>query len=171
MNIYNDWQYVQDGIIMSLYGLNDFISAVDFSRKVIAKFDTTEIGWRMLTDYYYQSGILDSAAMGYRKLIDLLPSDPNLYFFYTTTLQQNHQQEKALTFLDSLITNNPKNYIPFQAKAYLYLEAKDSLNGVINIEKAMENGLRDNKLLDIAGTYWWTRDQEKWEYMKRYVSQ
>lgn len=168
MNIYGEGQYVQDGIIMSLYGMNDFNSAVDFSRKVIAKFDTTEIGWRMVTEFYYTSGDLDSAAIGYRKLITLVPNDPNVYFFYATTLQQNHQSEKAIKFLDSLITNNPKNYIPFQAKAYVYLEDKDSLNAVINIEKAMENGLRDKKLLDDVGRYWWPRDQEKWEYMKRY---
>jgi len=169
MNIYNDGQYVQDGVIMSLYGLNDFISAVDFSRKVIAKFDTTEIGWRMLTEFYYSSKMLDSAAIGYRKLISMVPSDPNLYFFYVSTLRENHQQDKAINFLDSLITDNPKNFLPFQAKAYMYLEDKDSANAVINIEKAMENGLRDKKLLDDAGRYWWTRDQEKWEYMKRYV--
>jgi tetratricopeptide (TPR) repeat protein len=169
MNIYNDGQYVQDGVIMSLYGLNDFISAVDFSRKVIAKFDSTEIGWRMLTEFYYSSKMLDSAAIGYRKLINMVPSDPNLYFFYVSTLRENHQQDKAINFLDSLITDNPKNFLPFQAKAYMYLEDKDSANAVINIEKAMENGLRDKKLLDDAGRYWWTRDQEKWEYMKRYV--
>ncbi len=169
MNVYNDGQYIQDGIIMSLYGLDDFISAVDFSRKVIARFDTTEIGWRMVTEYYYSAGDLDSAAIGYRKLIDIMPTDPNLYFFYTTTLSQNNQKDKALVFLDSLIAKNPSNYIPFQAKAYLFLESKDSLNAVINIEKAMENGLRDNKLLDDAGRYWWSRDLVKWENMKKYL--
>ncbi len=167
--IYDDGQYVQDGIIMSLYGLNDFNGAVAFSRKVIAKFDTTEIGWRILTEYYYNNKYLDSAAFGYRKLIDILPNDPNLYLFYVTTLQKNHETEKAFQYLDSLEKNNPNSYLPYQAKMYLYFEEKDSLKAVLNMEYAMEKGWRDNKMLDVAGQYWWSRDKEKWEFLKKYI--
>lgn len=171
MEIYPDGQLAQEGIIMSIYGLEDFYGAVNFSRKVIEKFDTTEIGWRMLTEYYYINKQLDSAAMGYRKLIDILPSDPNLYFFYVTTLQQNNQMDLAIQYLDSLASKQPKSYLPEQAKTYLYLETKDTAQAVFFMEKAMEKGWRDNKILDIAGKYWWTKDQVKWESLKKYFQE
>lgn len=169
VKIYPDGQLIQEGIIMSLYGLNDFKGAVDYSRKVIEKFDTTEVGWRMLTEYYYSQKQYDSAAIGYRKLIDLIPTDPNVYFFYVTTLQQNNQTNKAFDYLDSLINQQPNNYLPYQAKTYLYLNMKDSLNAFTQMEYAMERGWRDIQILDMAGVYWNTKDRKKWEYLKKYI--
>lgn len=170
ITLYDSGQYVHDGMILALRGLNQFDATLAKAREVISRFDSSEVAWRVLTDYYYYKKYLDSAAYGYRRLIDIVPNDPNVYFFYVTALQENGQMEVGLKFCDSLIAVNKASYIPYQAKSYLYLNVKDSANAVIQIEKGFEMGWRDNKMLDVMGMYWWTRDQKKWEELKKYLN-
>jgi tetratricopeptide (TPR) repeat protein len=170
ITLYDSGQYVHDGMILALRGLNQFDACLAKAREVIERFDSSEVAWRVMTDYYYYKKYLDSAAYGYRKLIDIVPNDPNVYFFYVTALQENGKMNEGLAFCDSLIAANRASYIPYQAKSYLYLNARDSANAVIQIEKGFEMGWRDNKMLDIVGMYWWTRDMKKWEEMKKYLN-
>lgn len=170
ISLYDSGQYVHDGMILALRGMNQFDATLAKAREVIARFDSSEVAWRVLTDYYYYKKYLDSAAYGYRKLIDIVPNDPNVYFFYVTALQENGQMNEGLAFCDSLIAVNKASYIPYQAKSYLYLNVKDSANAVIQIEKGFEMGWRDSKMLDVMGMYWWTRDMKKWEEMKKYLN-
>ncbi|MCO5231960.1 MAG: hypothetical protein M9958_12490 [Chitinophagales bacterium] len=169
IEVYNKGMEAYDGVIYSLYGLGRYEDALSFSRLTIEKFDTTEIGWRILTEYYYSNKMLDSAAMGYKTLVDMTPGEENLVLFYVTTLQQNHQMAEALKYVDSIQHADTSQYLPYRAKFHLYLGEKDSLKAVENLEIAMSKGWRDNHELDIAGQYWWTKDKAKWEEMKKYL--
>jgi|GEM_PF-3845376 len=169
IRIYDEGILTHEGVIMAYFGKGDMQAAFDKSKEVIARFDTSEVAWRITTEVYAQRGQLDAAAKGYKRLSELVPGDPNTYFFYTNTLQQAGRTNEALAFCDSLIRVNPDNYIPYQAKAYLYFLAKDSLTGSIQAEKAFELGGRDNTLLDAAGFYWGPRDQAKYESLKQYI--
>jgi tetratricopeptide (TPR) repeat protein len=123
-----------------------------------------------MTDYYYYKKYLDSAAYGYRKLIEIVPNDPNVYFFYVTALQENGKFNDGLLYCDSLILKKPDWHLPHQAKSYLYLNARDSASAVTEIEKGFQKGWRDNQMLDVMGMYWWTRDKKKWEELKKYLN-
>ncbi|MCZ2393854.1 MAG: hypothetical protein LC105_08370 [Chitinophagales bacterium] len=169
IEVYNKGMEAYDGVIYSLYGLERFEDALSFSRLTIAKFDTTEIGWRILTEYYYSNRMLDSAVIGYKALVDMNPGEENLLLFYVTTLQENHQLGTALKYIDSIQQIDTSQYIPYRAKFHVYLAEKDSLKAVENLEIAMSKGWRDNQMLDIAGQYWWTKDQKKWEELKKYL--
>jgi tetratricopeptide (TPR) repeat protein len=168
--IYDQNMLVNEGMVMAYYGLGNFDNAVAQSRAVIAQFDSSEVSYRILTEYFYMNKKLDSAALGYRRLIELVPSDPNPALFYITTLQEGGRMADALAYTDTLESNLIFPYLAYQGRAYLYLNQKDSVNAVLNIEKGFEKGWRDTQMLDVMGAYWWTRDQKKWADLKKYLN-
>jgi hypothetical protein len=171
IKIYDGHLLLQEGIVMSYYGLNNIEMATREARSVIQRFDTSEVSWRILSEYYYASGQIDSAAMGFYRLTQLVPESPEVWLYYVTTLQETGRYNEALAFTDSIPTDRGlPPYLPHHARTYLYLNYNDSARAVIEIEQAFEKGWRDMKMLDVAGQYWWTRDMKKWEDLKKYLN-
>ncbi|MCO5248940.1 MAG: hypothetical protein M9887_08335 [Chitinophagales bacterium] len=169
IGVYDKDMEAYDGIIYSLYGLGREEEGLKFARRVISKFDTTEIGWSFLTQYYESQGMSDSVEMGYKKLTEISPKEDEIKLFYVSTLRKNNKLPEAITYLDSIEKAQPTSYFPYRAKFHLYIEAGDSLKAVLNLEKGMSMGWRDNDALNVAGQYWWNKNSEKYESLKRFV--
>jgi hypothetical protein len=171
VEIYDKSMLVQEGIAMAFYGMNDLNNASDWASKIIQKFDTSEVAWRIMAEFQYQNQQLDSAVLSFKKVIDLEPGNAEAYIFYSTTLQETGRFADAINFTDSFPANEGlPPWLSHQTRAYLYLNAQDSSLAVLEIEQAFEKGWRDMKMLDVAGQYWWTRDMKKWEDLKKYLN-
>lgn len=171
IDIYDNSLLLQEGVVMGYYGLGQWDQATQMAKTVIAKFDTSEVAWRVLSEFYFTNDQFDSAAAAYKRLTELVPEAPEVWLYYVTTLQQGGRYTEALAFTDSIPqAHGLPPYLPEQARTYLYLNYNDSARAVVEIEKGFEKGWREMQFLDIAGRYWWTRDMKKWEEMKRFLN-
>jgi protein O-mannosyl-transferase len=169
--IYDNSMLVQEGVAMAFYGMNDLNNASEWASKIIQKFDTSEVAWRIMAEYYYKNQRLDSTAYGFKRVLELEPGNAEAYIYYATTLQEIGRFAEAINFTDSIPADRGlPPWLQHQTRAYLYLNARDSLMAVTEIELAFQKGWRDIQMLDVMGVYWWTRDQKKWEDLKKYLN-
>ena len=87
---------------------------MDLSREVIARFDTTEIGWRVLNEYYYIQSDFDSMLISSRKLLKFSPLDPYVNMMYIEALNKTSREQDALKYIDTLKSLYPESPLPQQ---------------------------------------------------------
>lgn len=112
--IYSNGQYAQDLMITAYYELGEVYNALDLSREVIARFDTTEIGWRVLNEYYYSQSEFDSMLISSRKVLKLSPLDPFVNMMYIEALNITSSEQDALKYIDTLKSLYPDSPLPQQ---------------------------------------------------------
>lgn len=168
--IYDSTTKLTESTIITNMYLNEKDKAIEIAKKTIQKYEYSETAWAILSDYYYYKGDLDSTIYAYEQILNNGTEETDIYYRYTNTLRQIGKKNKAIHFCDSLIQTKSLGFIPYEAKGYVYLLERDSLNAVKNFELAFENGCTDMQLLDIIGNYWWDKDKVKWESMKKYIS-
>lgn len=170
LRIYDKYYLPHEGVALAYFGLGRFPDAKQKALQNIAAFDTTlETTYRILADIYTKENKQDSLAWTYRKLQKTFPEDNYILLKTVESLFKSRQKDEAIYFCDSIIKINPNNGGAYQAKGYIYFESRDSLNGAVHAEKAFELGIRDNTLLDMTGYYWWPRDKNRFETLKKYA--
>ncbi|MCO5230634.1 MAG: hypothetical protein M9958_05720 [Chitinophagales bacterium] len=117
--IYPDGQYAQDLMITAYYELGQMYEAMELARKVVEKFDSTEIGWRVLNEYYYIQEYRDSLENSCKKVLSFAPLDPVVNMMYVSNLKYLHQTNVAQQYLDELERKYPESSIPEDTRKYL----------------------------------------------------
>lgn len=112
--IYPNGQYAKDLMITAYYEKGELYNALDLSREVIARFDTTEIGWRVLNEYYYIQLEFDSMLISSRKVLKFSPLDPYINMMYFDVLKKIISEQEALKYIDTLKSLYPESPLPQQ---------------------------------------------------------
>lgn len=112
--IYPEGQYAQDLMISAYYEMGSLYDALDLSREVIARFDTTEMGWRILNEYYYYKSDFDSLLLSSSKVLKLSPLDPFINMMYVDALNETNNESEAIKHIEYLKTQYPDSKLPEQ---------------------------------------------------------
>lgn len=170
LKIYTENYLPYEGLTLANYALGDYLTAKHSAYQTIAKFDTVlETTYRILNDIYTKENKTDSIEWTYFHINKAVPNNNEMILKYAEYTFKNGHPEKGLSFCDSILQIYPQQAGAFQAKGYLYFGLKDSLKGSENSIKAFELGIKDMILLDATGFYWWPRDQQKYESLKKYL--
>lgn len=132
--IYQNGQYAQDLMITAYYEMGELYHALDLSREVIARFDTTEIGWRVLNEYYYYQSEFDSMLLSSPKVLKFSPLDPFVNTMYLEALNKTSSEQDALKYIETLKSLYPDSPLPQQI---LELRKNDQLLNANNFNAAV----------------------------------
>ncbi len=113
-NIYPEGQYAQDLMISAYYEMGRLYDALDLSRQVVARFDTTEIGWRVLNEYYYSQSNFDSVLLSSHKVLEFSPLDPFVNMMYVDALSKANREQDVMRHIEYLKSKYPDSQLPEQ---------------------------------------------------------
>ncbi|MCO5233769.1 MAG: hypothetical protein LC105_12540 [Chitinophagales bacterium] len=122
--IYPDGQYALDLVITAYDQMDKTYDALNLAKEAIARFDTTEIGWRVLNEYYYYKSEYDSVLMSSQKVLGFSPLDPFVNMMYYEALNKTKGMESAMVYIDDLKLKYPKSKLPEEIKEILKRENK-----------------------------------------------
>jgi tetratricopeptide (TPR) repeat protein len=92
--------------------------------------------------------LYDEALVGYQKIVNEFPNQPNLYILYNnwaSLYREIEKPEKALVKINQALTLNNNFDIGLFNRAGIYLELSDEKNACTDFKKALELNLEKNK--------------------------
>lgn len=164
LNIYQDNFLSHEGLALAHYGLGNIEQAKEQALATIAQFDTTlETSYRILYDIYSKDNQLDSVKWALYHLDKARPGDDFIILKYAEVAFSIGDVEEARRFCDSIIAHDDHKAVAYQARAYTYFYANDSMRGALDAERAFELGVRDEMLFNATGLYLKPRDIQRAE--------
>ncbi len=138
--VFNKNVYMQEALGLSAFLSGKYTFAKATFINVIEKWPTTELSYEKLGDIYMIESKFDSAALYYKKQIDVIPDYFKAYFNYNIAMVQANRIDEAIAANMQYIERYPDYYFPYEGIGFLYFKKNEVFKAAPYIIKALQKG-------------------------------
>lgn len=161
--------FVHESKGICLFGLKRYAEAFNTFQYVNRLTDSSLVSQDLCGDLMFMDKQYQNAALFYKNALILDPLNEDGIMKYITALINCNQNAQAHLYADSLILNNQKFTIGYEAKGFIHLMEKDTLKASVYFEEAFSRGLESKVIAHNFKSYWTSKNnKEKENFYNRF---